>query len=87
MIMSCGNLTLIFKAYVFSHMQQCCAKIIAALHDNLNNCLHLMILQAIHPSRAVKFSNDYLSAGIEVTDGQDGSQTNFGEIFSLLSLQ
>ncbi|NXC88131.1 DZAN1 protein, partial [Cercotrichas coryphoeus] len=32
----------------------------------------------IHPNRAVKFSNDYLSAGTEVTDGQDGSQTNFG---------
>ncbi|NWS34118.1 DZAN1 protein, partial [Polioptila caerulea] len=32
----------------------------------------------IHPNRAVKFSNDYLSAGKEVTDGQDGSQTNFG---------
>ncbi|KAM7061239.1 double zinc ribbon and ankyrin repeat-containing protein 1 isoform 1-T1 [Acridotheres tristis] len=31
----------------------------------------------IHPNR-VKFSNDYLSAGTEVTDGQDGSQTNFG---------
>ncbi|NXB76669.1 DZAN1 protein, partial [Donacobius atricapilla] len=53
-------------------------KIIAALHDNLNNCLHLMILQIIHPNRAVKFSNDYPSAGTEVTDGQDGSQTNFG---------
>ncbi|NWY71679.1 DZAN1 protein, partial [Erithacus rubecula] len=32
----------------------------------------------IHPNRAVKFSNDYLSAGTEVIDGQDGSQTNFG---------
>ncbi|NXC97462.1 DZAN1 protein, partial [Certhia familiaris] len=32
----------------------------------------------IHPDRAVKFSNDYLSAGTEVTDGQDGSQANFG---------
>ncbi|KAL2305848.1 hypothetical protein Nmel_003740 [Mimus melanotis] len=32
----------------------------------------------IHPKRAVKFSNDYLSAGTEVTDEQDGSQTNFG---------
>ncbi|XP_063008580.1 double zinc ribbon and ankyrin repeat-containing protein 1 [Melospiza melodia melodia] len=32
----------------------------------------------IHPNRAVKLSNDYLSAGTEVTDGQDGSQTNFG---------
>ncbi|NXH85393.1 DZAN1 protein, partial [Edolisoma coerulescens] len=53
-------------------------KITAALHDNLNNCLHLMILQDIHPNRAVKFGNDYLSAA--VTDGQDGSQTNFGEI-------
>ncbi|NXR24885.1 DZAN1 protein, partial [Cinclus mexicanus] len=31
----------------------------------------------IHPNRAVKFSNDYPSAGTEVTDGQDGSQTNF----------
>ncbi|XP_066402353.1 double zinc ribbon and ankyrin repeat-containing protein 1 isoform X2 [Molothrus aeneus] len=31
----------------------------------------------IHPKRAVKFSN-YLSAGTELTDGQDGSQTNFG---------
>ncbi|XP_077032205.1 double zinc ribbon and ankyrin repeat-containing protein 1 isoform X5 [Agelaius phoeniceus] len=30
-----------------------------------------------HPNRAVKFSN-YLSAGTELTDGQDGSQTNFG---------
>ncbi|NXQ53296.1 DZAN1 protein, partial [Anthoscopus minutus] len=29
-------------------------------------------------NRAVKFSNDYLSAGTEVTDGQAGSQTNFG---------
>ncbi|NXK68625.1 DZAN1 protein, partial [Sylvietta virens] len=36
------------------------------------------INKVIHPSRAVKFSNDYLSAGTEVTDGQDGSQTNFG---------
>ncbi|NWZ38825.1 DZAN1 protein, partial [Brachypodius atriceps] len=36
------------------------------------------INKAIHPNRAVKFSNDNLSAGIEVTDGQDGSQTNFG---------
>lgn len=41
-----------------------------------------MILQDIHPNRAVKFSNDYPSAVTEVTDGQDGSQTNFGEIFS-----
>ncbi|XP_017585573.1 PREDICTED: double zinc ribbon and ankyrin repeat-containing protein 1 [Corvus brachyrhynchos] len=32
----------------------------------------------IHPKRAVKFSNDYPSAVTEVTDGQDGSQTNFG---------
>ncbi|NWW37384.1 DZAN1 protein, partial [Panurus biarmicus] len=32
----------------------------------------------IHPNRAVKFGNDDLSAGTEVTDGQDGSQTNFG---------
>ncbi|XP_058657661.1 double zinc ribbon and ankyrin repeat-containing protein 1 [Ammospiza caudacuta] len=32
----------------------------------------------IHPNRAVKLSNDYLSAGTEVTDGQDDSQTNFG---------
>ncbi|XP_056342756.1 double zinc ribbon and ankyrin repeat-containing protein 1 [Oenanthe melanoleuca] len=32
----------------------------------------------IHRNRAVKCSNDYLSAGAEVTDGQDGSQTNFG---------
>ncbi|NWS07093.1 DZAN1 protein, partial [Motacilla alba] len=32
----------------------------------------------IHPNRAVKFSNDYLSAGTELTDGQDASQTNFG---------
>ncbi|NXO71634.1 DZAN1 protein, partial [Phainopepla nitens] len=32
----------------------------------------------IHPNRAVKVSNDYLSAGTEATDGQDGSQTNFG---------
>ncbi|NXA72325.1 DZAN1 protein, partial [Thryothorus ludovicianus] len=31
-----------------------------------------------HPSRALKFSNDYLSAGKEVTDVQAGSQTNFG---------
>uniref|UniRef100_A0A8C0UDN8 Double zinc ribbon and ankyrin repeat-containing protein 1 n=1 Tax=Cyanistes caeruleus TaxID=156563 RepID=A0A8C0UDN8_CYACU len=31
-----------------------------------------------HPNRAVKFSNDYLSAGTELTDGQDCSQTNFG---------
>ncbi|NXY03073.1 DZAN1 protein, partial [Pteruthius melanotis] len=48
-----------------------------ALHDNLN-CLHLMILQDIHPNRAVKFSNDHPSAVTEATDGQDGSQTNFG---------
>ncbi|NWU45245.1 DZAN1 protein, partial [Hylia prasina] len=34
--------------------------------------------KVIHPNRAVKFSSDYLSAGTEVTDGQDGSQTNFG---------
>ncbi|NWV22176.1 DZAN1 protein, partial [Origma solitaria] len=32
----------------------------------------------IHPSKAVKFSNDYVSAVTEVTNGQDGSQTNFG---------
>ncbi|NWT65700.1 DZAN1 protein, partial [Prunella himalayana] len=32
----------------------------------------------IHPNRAVKFSNDYPSAGTELTDGQDGSQSNFG---------
>nr|XP_030124692.3 double zinc ribbon and ankyrin repeat-containing protein 1 [Taeniopygia guttata]XP_030124694.3 double zinc ribbon and ankyrin repeat-containing protein 1 [Taeniopygia guttata]XP_041571306.1 double zinc ribbon and ankyrin repeat-containing protein 1 [Taeniopygia guttata]XP_041571307.1 double zinc ribbon and ankyrin repeat-containing protein 1 [Taeniopygia guttata] len=32
----------------------------------------------IHPNKAVKFSKDYLSTGTEVTDGQDGSQTNFG---------
>ncbi|XP_039573482.1 double zinc ribbon and ankyrin repeat-containing protein 1 isoform X4 [Passer montanus] len=32
----------------------------------------------IHPNRAVKFSNDYQSGGTELTDGQDGSQTNFG---------
>ncbi|NXH61856.1 DZAN1 protein, partial [Rhabdornis inornatus] len=32
----------------------------------------------IHPNRAMKFSNDYLSAETEVTDGRDGSQTNFG---------
>lgn len=62
---------------------KCCAtKIIAALHDNPNNCLHLIILQVIHTNRTAKFSNDYQSAGAEVTDGQDGSQTNFGEIFS-----
>ncbi|NWT58781.1 DZAN1 protein, partial [Erythrocercus mccallii] len=36
------------------------------------------INKVIHPNRAVKFSNDYLSAGTEVTDRQDGSQTNFG---------
>ncbi|XP_063247299.1 double zinc ribbon and ankyrin repeat-containing protein 1 isoform X3 [Prinia subflava] len=35
--------------------------------------------KVIHPNRAVKFSNDYLSAETEVTDGQDGSQTNFGK--------
>lgn len=46
-----------------------------------------MILQGIHTNRTAKFSNDYLSAGTEVTDGQDGSQINFGEIFFLLSLQ
>lgn len=46
-----------------------------------------MILQDIHPNRAVKFSNDYPSAVTEVTDGQDGSQTNFGEIFFPPSLQ
>ncbi|NWX37567.1 DZAN1 protein, partial [Notiomystis cincta] len=32
----------------------------------------------VHPSRAVKFSNDYLSPVTEVTDGQDGTQANFG---------
>ncbi|NXH48490.1 DZAN1 protein, partial [Dicaeum eximium] len=32
----------------------------------------------VHSNRAVKFSNDYLSTGTEVTDGQNGSQTNFG---------
>ncbi|NWY92898.1 DZAN1 protein, partial [Loxia curvirostra] len=53
-------------------------KIIAALHENLSNSLHLMVLQDIHPNRAVKFNNDYLSAGTELRDGQDGSQTNFG---------
>ncbi|KAI1240482.1 Double zinc ribbon and ankyrin repeat-containing protein 1, partial [Lamprotornis superbus] len=37
-----------------------------------------VINKDIHPNRAVKFSNNYLSAGTEVTDGQDGSQTNFG---------
>lgn len=42
-----------------------------------------MILQDIHPNKAVKFSKDYLSTGTEVTDGQDGSQTNFGEFFPL----
>ncbi|NWT19509.1 DZAN1 protein, partial [Vireo altiloquus] len=52
-------------------------KITGALHDNLKNCLHLIILQDIHPNRAVKFSNDYPRAVTEVTDGQDGSQTNF----------
>lgn len=86
-IMSCCNLTLIFKAYKSSHMRQCCAtKIIAALHENINNCLHSMILQDIHPNKAVKFSNDYLSAGTEVTDGQDHSQTNFGEIFPVFTV-
>ncbi|NXI27795.1 DZAN1 protein, partial [Sterrhoptilus dennistouni] len=34
--------------------------------------------KGIHTNRTAKFSNDYLSAGTEVTDGQDGSQTNFG---------
>ncbi|NXU41125.1 DZAN1 protein, partial [Drymodes brunneopygia] len=34
----------------------------------------------IHPKRAMKFSSDYLSAVTKGTDGQDGSQTNFGEI-------
>ncbi|NXY34067.1 DZAN1 protein, partial [Pomatorhinus ruficollis] len=34
--------------------------------------------KVIHTNRTAKFSNDYLSAGTEVTDGQDGSQTNFG---------
>lgn len=87
MIMSCGNLTLILEVYVFFHMQQFCATmIIAAWHDNLNNCLHLMILQDIHPKRAMKFSNDYPSAVTKGTDGQDGSQTNFGEIFFFLPL-
>ncbi|NWW77980.1 DZAN1 protein, partial [Climacteris rufus] len=33
----------------------------------------------IHPNKAVKFSNDFLSAVTEVTDGQDGSQTSFGK--------
>ncbi|NWV78791.1 DZAN1 protein, partial [Dasyornis broadbenti] len=32
----------------------------------------------IHPNKAVKFSNDYLSAVAEVTNGQNGNQTNFG---------
>ncbi|NWV35225.1 DZAN1 protein, partial [Grantiella picta] len=32
----------------------------------------------IHLNKAVKFSNDYLSAVTEVTNGQDSSQTNFG---------
>ncbi|NWI45630.1 DZAN1 protein, partial [Picathartes gymnocephalus] len=36
------------------------------------------INKGIHFNRAVKFSNNYLSAVTEVTDGQDGSQTNFG---------
>lgn len=45
-----------------------------------------MILQDIHPNKAVKFSNDYLSAGTEVTDGQDHSQTNFGEIFPVFTV-
>ncbi|NXR62495.1 DZAN1 protein, partial [Rhadina sibilatrix] len=36
------------------------------------------INKVIHPNRAVKFSEVHLSAGTEVTDGQDGSQTNFG---------
>ncbi|KAF4794025.1 hypothetical protein TURU_105511 [Turdus rufiventris] len=36
-----------------------------------------VINKDIHPNKAVKFSNDYLSAGTEVTDGQDHSQTNF----------
>ncbi|NWV59329.1 DZAN1 protein, partial [Malurus elegans] len=49
-----------------------------ALHDNLNNCLILTILQDIHPNKAGKFSNDYLSTVTEVTNGQDVSQTDFG---------
>ncbi|RMB93648.1 hypothetical protein DUI87_29875 [Hirundo rustica rustica] len=40
--------------------------------------LNFAINKVIHPNRAVKFSNDYLSAGTEVTNEQDGSQTNFG---------
>ncbi|NXS01745.1 DZAN1 protein, partial [Oxylabes madagascariensis] len=36
------------------------------------------INKVIHSNRALKFSNDSVSAGTEVTDGQDGSQTNFG---------
>ncbi|XP_032911528.1 double zinc ribbon and ankyrin repeat-containing protein 1 isoform X3 [Catharus ustulatus] len=39
-----------------------------------------------HPNKAVKFSNDYLSAGREVTDGQDSSQTNF-EMIVISSIQ
>ncbi|NXU11314.1 DZAN1 protein, partial [Pardalotus punctatus] len=32
----------------------------------------------IHPNKAVKFINNYLSAVTENTNGQNGSQTNFG---------
>ncbi|NXO78567.1 DZAN1 protein, partial [Sitta europaea] len=32
----------------------------------------------IRPNRAVKFTSDYLRAGTEVTNGQDGSQNDFG---------
>lgn len=57
-----------------------CAKMVTALDDNLINCLHLMILQDIHTNKPVKFSNHYLNTVTEVRDGQDGSQTSFGEI-------
>jgi len=54
------------------------------LHDNLINCLHLMILQDIHTNKAVKFSSRYLNTVTEVRGGQDGNQTSFGEISLLL---
>lgn len=39
-----------------------------------------MILQDIHTNKPVKFSSHYLNTVTEVRDGQDGSQTIFGEI-------
>ncbi|KAM4903567.1 double zinc ribbon and ankyrin repeat-containing protein 1 [Sylvia borin] len=46
--------------------------------DEVTITLNFAINKVIHTNKAAKFSNDYLSAVTEVTDGQDGSQTNFG---------